>query len=147
MNDIRLKITRTFTNVESEAMYGILEVPGLGVYTSLERSWNDNLPGESSVPEGFYTLEPHDGEKYKSTFALVGETVSHEGPPTLAVPRYACVLHWEDDGKFLQGCISIGDKMEWSASSGTSKLRGNRVLEVLKHLRKFDRIYLTIVED
>ncbi len=144
MSEIRLKLTRRYRDRDSEAMYGILEVPGLGVYTSLERIWNDNVSGKSSVPNGFYTLEPHNGSKYRDTFALVGETVTHNPP---GLPRYACVIHWEDDGAELQGCLSIGTSMEWSASTQRSKLKGNRVAKVLEHLRKFDRVYLTIVED
>lgn len=145
MSEIRLKLTRTFRDRDSEAMYGILKVPGLGVYTSMERIWNDNVPGESAVPPGFYTLEPHDGTKYKSTFAIVGETVSHAQTP--GIQRYACVLHWEDDGIQLQGCLSIGNAMQWWASTGKSKLIGNANTRVIGHLRSFDRVYLTIVEE
>lgn len=145
MREIRLKTSRTFRDRDSEAMYGIFEVPGLGVYTSLERIWNDNIPGKSAVPPGFYTLEPHDGAKYKGTFALVGETVAHA--PTEGVPRYACVLHPEDDGVQLQGCISVGTSMQWWASTGKSKLMGNELPVIIGFLKEFDRVYLTIVED
>lgn len=142
MKDIRLKLTRGFSDAKSEAAYGSLDVPGLGVYTSLERIWNDNVPGKSGVPKGFYTLERHNGSKYTGTYALVGETVAHL--PGSGTPRSACVIHWEDDGVYLQGCISIGDSMSWRADTNRSKLIKNRIPSVLAHLEKFDRIYLTI---
>lgn len=143
--EIRLTLTRKITNGDSEAMFGSLEVPGLGVYTSLERHWNNNIPGKSAVPVGFYVLVPHHGAKYKDTFALIGDTVAHA--KTEGVPRYACVLHWEDDGVELQGCIALGDSMDWRASNGRSKLKRDRLQEVLTHLRGFDRVLLTIVEE
>lgn len=145
MSEIRMKITRKITNGDSEAMFGRLDVPGLGVYTSLERWWNDNIPGKSAVPPGFYTLERHNGTKYKDTFALIGDTVSHENSNLCT--RYACVLHWEDDGSELQGCISIGNGMLWSAATGRSHLIDNEVPPVLGWLEEFNHIYLTIVEE
>lgn len=73
---------------------------------SLERCWNGNKPGKSCVPAGFYYLEPHNGTKYKETFALIGAQVSHAKEP--GVPRFACVVHQAPTGLSLEGCTSFG---------------------------------------
>ena len=46
MSEIRLTLTRLHEDRGSEAVFGSLEVPGLGVYTSLERMWNRNIPSQ-----------------------------------------------------------------------------------------------------
>lgn len=74
-----------------------------------ERNWNNNERGESCVPDGFYYLEPHEGVKYKGTYALIGSDVSHY--PEQGVARSACVIHWASQGSNLQGCVSIGSKI------------------------------------
>lgn len=141
--EVRITIERQLTDANAKAMYGILSVEDRK-YMTCERMWNDNIPGESAVPTGFYVLEPHDGSKYKETFALVGATVSHVSSP--GIPRSACVIHWEDDGRFLQGCVSVGDHIEHYPDRD-SKLIGDKVPELLKFLRGFEKIYLTITEN
>ncbi len=142
MKTLRLKLKRLLSDGESEATFGV--VSGLAQpFATCERIWNNNLPGRSAVPPGFYVLEPHTGIKYADTFALIGETVAHYNNSPPDVSRYACVIHWEDDGRFLQGCISIGETFEWRAN-GRSKLLGNRINEFLEALRGFDKVYLTI---
>jgi len=142
VSDLRMKIVRGWVDIPSEAMYGTLSVEDRE-YVTCERMWNNNRPGESAVPPGFYVLEPHNGTKYQATFALIGETVSHQHSPD--VIRSACVIHWEDDGRHLQGCISIGTHFSRYAD-GTSKLYGNAVDEVLAILCRYDQVYLTIGE-
>lgn len=139
---LRVEHVREFRDEDSDAFYGSLKFDG-HVYATCERGWHDNIPGGSCIPEGFYTLEPHDGGKYKNTYALVGQHVSHYSYNN--IPRTVCVIHWEDDGRYLQGCVSIGERVEWFPN-GASKLRGNKIEEVLAYFRNFDRIYWTITE-
>ncbi len=87
------------------SLCGTLWAPGFSA-VSLEREWKANQAGISCVPAGFYYLEPHEGTKYKGTYALIGSEVSHE--KTLGVPRYACVAHSAKTGINLQGCFAAG---------------------------------------
>jgi hypothetical protein len=103
---MELEIFRQFQYRSS--MIGWIDINGSRIMT-LERRWNDNIPGQSCVPAGFYHLVPHNGQKYKNTWALVGETVSHL--PGEGKIRSACVLHWEDDAAFLHGCTSFGYRL------------------------------------
>ena len=57
----------------------------------MEREWRFNQRHVSCVPRDEYVLEPHDGGKYKNTYALVGDGVAHW--PHEGKPRYACVIH------------------------------------------------------
>jgi hypothetical protein len=108
-----------FTDHEADACIGKITFPGVGVYTTMERGWHDNTPGISCVPPGFYNLKEHNGTKYQNTYALQGAAVERVLTPS--VPRYACVFHWEDDGKYLQGCISVGLGIDFKTSKLLSK--------------------------
>ena len=69
----------------------------------MEREWQFNRPG-TGVPKDEYRLERHDGVKYKGTFALIGDGVSHF--KTLGIPRYACVIHSAGYPTNLKGCLA-----------------------------------------
>lgn len=69
----------------------------------MEREWAFNLPG-TGVPKDEYRLERHNGTKYKDTWALIGDGVSHI--QTDGVPRYACVFHAADYPSNLKGCLA-----------------------------------------
>ncbi len=129
---MRMTLIRRFTGSRSQSVSGELTAPGFAAM-SCEREWLDNTPGKSCVPLGFYVLEPHDGVKYKQTFALIGETVSHSQQS--GVQRYACVIHWSATGAGLQGCVSVGDATEIRAGKGP-RLVGSRVTELLAMLRE-----------
>ncbi len=115
---------------------------------SLERSWDNNRAGRSCVPEGFYYLEPHNGTKYRDTYALIGEFVSHE--QMTDVPRYACVAHNAKTGEHLQGCFAAGDEvsLEWPKRlPPIATLRGPKVDELLAILRSTsEKHYITIAD-
>lgn len=70
----------------------------------MEREWFLNRRGESCVPRGEYVLEPHNGTKYKNTYAVVGEGVGHT--PEDGKARYACVFHAAVFPTQLQGCFA-----------------------------------------
>lgn len=73
---------------------------------TLERPWQENAPRISCVPDGVYSLEPHNGTRWKDTWALVGQTVSHF--PGEGKPRSACVFHPANLPSELMGCIAVG---------------------------------------
>lgn len=108
---------------------------------SAERRWADNEPFVSCVPAGFYVLEPHNGTKYRDTWALIGDTVSHTSEE--GVPRSACVLHWASSGKGLQGCVSAGHELQ--VSSRAAALEGKAIGAILELLNaRRGPHYLTI---
>lgn len=103
---MRFSLHRTLKDPKGKSLFGTFTGVGNPFRSqSLEREWLNNQAGASCVPDGFYVLEPHDGPKYKTTFALIGETVSHI--PTRNIDRYACVFHWASRGSGLKGCISL----------------------------------------
>jgi hypothetical protein len=134
---MELEIFRKFQS--SQTMSGRIVINGEQIF-SHERCWRDNIPGQSCVPAGFYHLVPHDGQKYKDTWALVGETVSHY--PRAGKIRYACALHWEDDAAFLHGCVAFGYGL--IASGYEYKLQGNAMKTVLDALSNPGPHYLQI---
>ena len=121
------------------SMIGWTSVNGQRILT-LERCWANNVAGQSCVPAGFYHLVPHDGTKYKNTWALVGRTVAHL--PGYGKHRSACVLHWEDDAAYLQGCISFGMKVGMIGDE--FKLYESMVSFVLDALQNPGPHYVTI---
>lgn len=89
----------------------------------MEREWKFNRPHVSAVPRDEYTLERHNGTKYKNTWALIGDGVGHHASE--GKPRSACVIHkalWPTD---LEGCLaaaySIGTSGEAIDSDEATK--------------------------
>lgn len=69
------------------------------VYT-IEPPWNQNKVSKSCLPEGFYECEPHNGRKYKDTWAV-------------QVPdRTVCVFHVANWARQLKGCIAPGTDID-----------------------------------
>jgi hypothetical protein len=70
---------------------------------AIEKSWENNAPFVSCIPEGNYELVEYDSPKFGDTWALVGDTVGlFQGDSD----RYACLIHkanWPHD---VQGCIA-----------------------------------------
>ncbi len=71
---------------------------------TLEPGWSDTA--YPSVEVGEYRLDPHTGPKFKDTWALVGEGVSHY--PTPGVPRSAVLFHAGNTDDETHGCILLG---------------------------------------
>ena len=77
----------------------------LDAWWVMEREWMQNLTNVSCVPPGLYDLVPHSSERYPSTWALVGDTVSHYPEP--GIPRSTCVLHRASRPNQLKGCLTV----------------------------------------
>lgn len=127
---MRVELVRNYCPGIGLSLFGHIETDGFQAI-SCERHWQDNTPGESCVPAGFYYLEPHDGERYQKTYALIGERVSHQQEP--GIPRYACVLHWAATGSGLQGCISAGRELR--VTPGAAWLTDPSIYELVEILR------------
>lgn len=143
---MRLKIYRRLRDPRSRSIFGTLIPEGRQRLLTCEREWKGNRPGESCVPTGFYILTPHDGTKYKNTFGLIGETVSHFQKP--GIPRSACVAHWSSTGRGLQGCMAWGLEVIWGPTEAalTGKEAGKALLDQLRE-DSADYHLLTIVDD
>lgn len=112
--------------------YGQLWLPDGQVLQTLEPPWADNLPFVSCVPEGLYALLPHDTEKYPSTWALEGETVSH-WPSDKA--RYSIVMHNGNYASDTSGCILVAEQRQGLAIKNTSRGKGMaRLRSTLKNV-------------
>ena len=85
--------------------FGRLVVGDLELIT-VERPWLNNEVRRSCVPEGEYTLEAHESSRYKDTWAIVGETVSHW--PGEGKQRSTCVFHVVNSSDDVKGCIAPG---------------------------------------
>lgn len=104
------------------------------VLHTLERTWMDNAPFVSCIPEGTYHLVPHDGTKYQDTWAIVGGTVGHW--ETDGKPRWTCVFHagnWVSD---TTGCVLVGVGRDNDMLTGSQEAMGYlrealRVLDAL----------------
>ena len=91
------------------------------VLWTVEREWKFNRRFISCVPPGLYTLVPHNGARFKNTFALTSESnrVYHTQAETeRESDRYAIVLHPGSWGDNFQGCVGagydrIGDGNRW----------------------------------
>ncbi len=141
---MRLTLTRRWKHTETKSVFGTLIGPSVQFLTC-EREWRNNLPNVSCVPTGFYMLQPHNGDKYKKTFALIGETVAHH----VGAKRTACVFHRAVNGSRLEGCIALAESCSMFAdeTAGLAGLDAGK--EWLAELRAADAgpIYLTIHEE
>ncbi len=142
---MRVELERTWHEPAFNSCFGTITCAEVGFGAiSLERDWQNNAAGRSCVPAGFYYLEPHNGTKYKGTFALIGADVSHIATPGIA--RSACVLHWADRGHRLEGCISAGSQIV--ADINRADLVDPKIDELIALLNesKDPRHYLNITE-
>jgi hypothetical protein len=88
-------------------VFGELDM-GIHKYKTVEQPWRGNKPFKSCVPAGEYILTPHKSDRYGSTWALIGETVSQYQSEK---QRYACLFHPANWAKDVQGCIGIGREL------------------------------------
>ena len=88
--------------------FGRLILGDLELWT-IERPWANNEVRLSCVPEGEYTLEAHESTRYKDTWALIGETVSHW--PGEGKQRSTCVFHVGNSMDDVKGCIAPGMRL------------------------------------
>ncbi|UTM59214.1 DUF5675 family protein [Photobacterium sp. CCB-ST2H9] len=87
--------------------YGTLHrEDGSTVCCMVERPFLNNKKGESCVPEGTYTLYPHQSPKFGNCYALEAESlgVTRYGPSQ----RTHILIHKANSPSQLQGCLAPG---------------------------------------
>lgn len=99
-----------------DATLGWLVVEELKLAT-IERPWLENPEGpggklrESCVPDGLYTLRPHDSKSYPNTYALINEALGvyyQQRPAGQAWGRTAILIHQGNWVRNVIGCIAVG---------------------------------------
>lgn len=88
--------------------FGKLIVGDKTFYT-VEKPWQNNAKEISCVPNGEYTLEPHDSFKYGHVLCMVNDSgVTHFKESNSK--RFACLIHVANYEKDVLGCIGLGDR-------------------------------------
>ena len=89
--------------------FGKLAVGDKTFYT-VEKPWQNNAPEISCVPDGNYTLTPHNSKKYGNVLCMINEDigVTHFKEPNSK--RFACLIHVANYEKDVLGCIGLGEK-------------------------------------
>jgi len=80
----------------SEASHGFI------CYT-MEPSLSDFAP---SIPPGKYDLKPHNGPRFKNTWAIVGNGITHQ--PEKGSIRSAILFHAGNLDDATKGCVLVG---------------------------------------
>jgi len=77
-------------------------------FHGLEPPWLDNVPFQSCIPTGLYTILPHDSPRHGECYAFFGGTVGlHEDEKGYA-ERFACLIHPANYAAQLEGCLAPG---------------------------------------
>lgn len=76
---------------------------------TVERPWADNRARESCIPEGMYTVKPHQSPKFGSCFSISGGSVSIYPDPNKA--RSLVLIHPANTMDELLGCIALGSTL------------------------------------
>ena len=135
----RLVLTRRW--FEDERTIGELWCEGEWVAFTMEPGFADvDAP---RVAFGFYHLVRHDRDEYKfrDTWALVGESVSHQ--PEDGIARSAVLFHkgnWDED---TRGCILLGMTLSHMNGETATRASGDAMDRLRSFLGSADA-YLTI---
>lgn len=89
-------IRRVSSDLE-HGTFGVFLIDNVPVCVVLEETWLDNMPQESCIPAGRYTVKWYSGTKYKNVWQVYG------------VPnRSAILIHWGNTERNTAGCILMG---------------------------------------
>ncbi|MCG9624182.1 DUF5675 family protein [Vibrio mediterranei] len=117
---------------------------GSQVCVIAERSWRNNLPGKSCVPEGSYQILPHKSPKFGDCYALEASElgVTRQGPSL----RTHILIHKANTPSQLQGCLAPGVDFgfvgnEWAV------VNSKAAFEALMHELDGQPAVLIIVKD
>jgi hypothetical protein len=113
---------------------------GFICYT-MEPSLSDTFP---LIPPGMYDLKPHNGPRFKDTWAIVGNGITHQPAP--GAVRSAILFHAGNLDEASKGCILVG--LSIGRLSGEHALLQSRVaMTALRTVLGTDQATLTITEE
>ena len=101
----------------SNGTWGVLVVPGLGQFVTVEAPWHSTgLPGvdagtpfKSCLPQGLYSLQFLDSAKYgKDRIHLIAPGIV-SGDPGQGTPRSDCLFHDMTKPSHSKGCVGVGE--------------------------------------
>lgn len=138
-----------FADHAEMGVFGELYHDGEFVAYTVEKPWRHNEPFSSCVPDGLYSLEHHESNKFGETVALVNAGLNvyhHEFQRSHKHDRYAILIHAGNTEADVVGCIAIGERLgfvggKWAvlnsrAAMGQARdlLRSHSMLEIVwKH--------------
>jgi hypothetical protein len=147
-------LTLTRFSYAPDRTEGVVIINNQAFY-SLEQPWNHNRPYKSCIPDGLYSLEPFQSDKFGDTFALVNPALNvykNSQDRKAGLDRFACLIHPANFVNQLQGCIAFGMSRKLLANKskggqldlGVADSR-KAVGKILSYIRQEDIKYLNIV--
>lgn len=124
---------RTFGEL-SEASHGFV------CYT-MEPSLSDFAP---LIPPGMYDLTPHNGPRFKNTWAVVGNGITHQ--PSPGALRSAILFHAGNLDDATKGCILVGLSIG-RLSGEHALLQSQAAMTALRNVLGTSPAKLTITEE
>lgn len=113
---------------------------GFICYT-MEPSLSDSFP---LIPPGMYELRPHDGPKFKNTWAVVGNGITHQ--PAKGAIRSAILFHAGNLDDATKGCILVGLSIG-RLNGEHAILQSRAAMTALRGVIGTDQATLTITEE
>lgn len=103
----------------------LVDNSGNRLAVTVECPWLNNQPGKSCIPEGAYTLAPHNSPSKGLCLAISGPSlgVTVNGPSL----RTHCLIHVANKASELEGCIAPGERFgvvsnEWAVLNSRNTL-------------------------
>lgn len=96
LEPIQYKISRVASTMR-DGTSGVFLIDNTPICVTLEETWLNNMPRESCIPEGVYTVRKYSGTKYKNVWQVYG-----------VKGRSAILIHWGNTERHTAGCILMG---------------------------------------
>lgn len=117
----RLLILERFCYSENGTFGKFIDAEGRFLCYTVERPWNDNVPGVSCIPEGTYKATPFDSPHHGETFILENPDLhvyKFEADKEQETDRCLCLLaHVGNYATSVQGCVGVGRYLSANGST------------------------------
>lgn len=127
---------------DDERTIGALSEQSYGhICYTLEPSYSDTFP---LIAPGVYELEPHSGPRFKDTWAIVGNGITHY--PAGGSRRSTVLFHQGNLDEESRGCILLGLSIG-RLNGEDAVLQSRAAMNLLRTVLGSDRATLTIFEE